>query len=336
LTFDSEGKMVLAMARPLRIQFEDAIYHVMSRGNERQSVFRSEEDRQQFVTLLERSCARYQVSLLAFVFLSNHFHLLAQTHRGNLSRWMHWLMVTYTSWFNWRYTRSGHLFQGRYKSFLVEKGGYLLELSRYLHLNPVRGKLLGKGTPAERRQRLRKYVWSSYGGYAGLRKPLGFVREEMVLGEMGGPRRGRARRYRRFVEEGLLRELSSPMETLQWQAVLGSESFVRRMRDRLSRRGADHEEVTGLRRAVAVLAAEEVLLAVAEFYGVGVGQLKERASHGWEARNVAIWLLWEKCGLSQRQIGQLFGGLKYGAVAQRLRRLKPKSRQCAETLLKQM
>ena len=108
------------------------------------------------------------------------------------------------------------------------------------------------------------------------------------------------------------------------------------MRDRLSRRGADHEEVTGLRRAVAVLAAEEVLLAVAEFYGVGVGQLKERASHGWEARNVAIWLLWEKCGLSQRQIGQLFGGLKYGAVAQRLRRLKPKSRQCAETLLKQM
>ena len=324
------------MARPLRIQFEDAIYHVMARGNERQPVFRSGEDRQEFVALLERSCARSQVSLLLFVLMGNHFHLVVQTHRGNLSRWMHWLMVTYTSWFNGRYRRSGHLFQGRYKSFLVEKGEYLLELSRYLHLNPARGKVLAKGTPAERRQRLRKYVWSSYRGYAGLGKQLPFVREEMVLGEMGGPRRERARRYRRFVEEGLLRELSNPMEAVQWQAVLGSESFVQRMRDRLSRRREDHEEVTGLRRAVALLSTEEVLQAVAQFYGVGVRQLQEQASHGSEARNVAMWLLWEKCGLSQRQIGQLFGGMKYGAVAQRLRRLKRTSRLRGEKLLKQM
>lgn len=91
-----------------------------------------------------------------------------------------------------------------------------MELSRYLHLNPVRGKRLGEGTPAERRERLRKYEWSSYGGYAGLGKQLAWVEEEMVLAEMGGPRRGRARRYRRFVEAGLLMELTNPLEAVQW------------------------------------------------------------------------------------------------------------------------
>jgi putative transposase len=324
------------MARPLRIEFEGAIYHVMARGNERQAVFRSAEDRQQFLALLERSCARSEVSLLVFVLMVNHFYLVAQTHRGNLSRWMHWLMVSYTSWFNWRYARSGHLFQGRYKSFLVEKGEYLLTLSRYLHLNPVRGQRLGKGTPGQRRERLRKYVWSSYGGYAGLSKQFALVEEEMVLGEMGGLRRRRERRYRRFVEEGLLRDLTNPIEALQWQAVLGSERFVEAMRDRMSQLREGHEEVTALRRARAVLPAQKVLQAVADLYGVGIKQLQERPGHGWEARNVAMWLLWEKCSLSQRQIGQLFGGMKYGAVAQRLRRLRPESRRRAESLLKQM
>ena len=159
------------MARPLRIEFEGAVYHLCARGNERQRVVRTEQDRVHFLELLERSATRHQVSVLAFVLMGNHFHLIAQTARANLSRWMHWLIVSYTVYFNWRHWRSGHLFQGRYKSFLVEsvKGDYLLELSRYVHLNPVRGKVLGEGTPAERRKRLRDYVWSSYPGLGGLK-----------------------------------------------------------------------------------------------------------------------------------------------------------------------
>ncbi len=325
------------MARPLRLEFEDAIYHVLARGNERQPVFRSERDREQFLSLLERSCGRYEVSLLVFVLMGNHFHLVAQTHRGNLSRWMHWLMTSYTIWFNWRHGRSGHLFQGRFKSFLVEKGSYLLELSRYVHLNPVRGKVLGRGEVSERRARLRKYPWSSYGIYAGLSKGFGFVRQEMVWGEMGRPGRERAVRYRRFVEQGLIREVTNPFAAVQWQAVLGGESFAQRVRDRINQVGEGHKEVTALRRARAgALSAQGVLAAVAKAYGVGTKELTGSARHGWDARNVAMWILWEKCGLSQGQIGQLFGGMKYGAVAQRLRRLKPKSRQRAEALLEQM
>ena len=223
------------MARPLRIEFEDALYHLCARGNERQKVYRDDRDRQSFLGMLERSSRRYQVSILGFVLLGNHFHLMAETHRANLSQWMHWLMVTYTVYFNWRHRRSGHLFQGRYKSFLVEsaRGDYALELSRYIHLNPVRGRSLGKGNPAERRERLRRYRWSSYAGYAGLRTQFPFVEEEQVLGQMGGASNQRRVAYRRFVEDGLLREVEAPWDRVRWQSALGSESFLRRIQDRM-------------------------------------------------------------------------------------------------------
>ncbi len=323
------------MARALRIEYEGAIYHLLARGNERRRIFRAAGDREQFLALVERSCARYEVSLLSYVLLENHFHLIAQTQRANLSRWMHWLMVSYATWFNWRYRRNGHLFQGRYKSLLVEEGEYLLALSRYLHLNPVRGKMLGSGTPVERRKRLREYPWSSYRGSAGLAKPTSWVKDELVLGELGGSRRGGALRYRRFVEEGLLREIENPLEAAQWQAVLGSENFIRRIQDRMKEVGRGREEVTALRQGARRTRPEEVLAQVARHYGVEGKGAGVDALLG-EARNVALWLLWEKCGLSQREIGKMVGGVKPAAVAQRLRRLTPESRRAALTIGKDM
>lgn len=324
------------MARPLRIEFEDAIYHLCARGNERQRVFRDDRDREVFLELLARSGARYQGLILVLVLLSNHLHLVVQTPRGNLSRWLHWLMVSYTVYFNRRHRRSGHLFQGRYKSFLVEKGNYLLELSRYLHLNPVRGKVLGRGDPRQRRERLRGYRWSSYRGHAGLGKGFPFVQEEMVLGELGGPVKGRRLRYRRFVEEGLLREIDSPWEAVRWQAVLGGETFVRKMQDRLKDLGQARREVTALRRGEAVKMPEEVVKQVARHYQVPVERLRRRGGYGLEGRNVAIWLVWEKCGMSLRQVGDFFGGMEYSAVAQRLRRLSRAAEKTARQLASKM
>jgi len=132
------------MARPLRIEFEDAIYHLCARGNARQPVFRDEPDCARFLKLLSESAQRFEAAILCFVLMGNHFHVVAQTHRPNLRRWMHWLLVAYTVYFNRRHRWSGHLFQGRYKSFLVQEGDYLLGLSRYVHLNPVRGVSLGE------------------------------------------------------------------------------------------------------------------------------------------------------------------------------------------------
>ncbi len=313
------------MARALRLQFEDAIYHLCARGNRRGRIFADDKDRLRFMQLLGRSLERFEVELHAYVLLPNHFHFLARTRKANLSRWMHWLMVAYSISFNRRHRSSGHLFQGRYKSFVVEGGEYLLGVSRYLHLNPVRGRVIGAGNPKERQKRLRSYRWSSYRGYAGLSAEEEFVSHDLVLGELGG--RGVRQRklgYRRFVEEGLLREIESPFLLVQWQMALGSESFVQKLKDKLNR---DHRrEVTGLRRAERVSDPRALVARVARHYGVSVNKLVQERAHGSEAHNAAMWLLWEKGGVTLREIGTLFGGLDYAAVSQRIRRTKERMR----------
>jgi putative transposase len=310
------------MARPLRIEFEDAIYHLFARGNARQPIFHDGQDCARFVRLLEESAQRFESAILCFVLMGNHFHLVAQTHRPNLRRWMHWLLVSYTVYFNRRHRSSGHLFQGRYKSFLVQEGDYLLGLSRYVHLNPVRGVSLGRGTPSERRKRLRAFRWSSYRGYAGLDTPFPFVKEEMVMEELRGPKRAERLRYRRFVEEGLVREIENPFEAVRWQAVLGDESFVQKLRDRLKGLHKQRREITALRKAAPSIDAEKILERVAKRYQADPKRLVARDEWGLKARNIAMWMIWESGSKSLREIGELFGGLDYAAVAQRIRRIR--------------
>ena len=175
------------------MEFEGALYHLTGRGNARQRVFADEKDCAKFVELLVESLERYDVALHAYVLMGNHYHLVAETRRANLGRWMHWLSTAYTVYFNRRHRLVGHLFQGRYKSIVVEAEGYLLSLSRYVHLNPVRGKWIGRGDPVERRKRLRQWRWSSYRGYSGLAKPEPWVNQEQVLGEIGGRAKERPR-----------------------------------------------------------------------------------------------------------------------------------------------
>ena len=126
------------MSRPLRIQYPDAYYHVTCRGNEQRKIFRDAEDRKEFFRLLARSAEIYEVMLLAYALMPNHFHLLICTPKGNLSEFMRHFNISYTGSFNRKYKRSGHLYQGRYKAFLIDKDNYLLEVSRYIHLNPLR------------------------------------------------------------------------------------------------------------------------------------------------------------------------------------------------------
>jgi len=310
------------MARPLRVEFEDAIYHLCTRGNARQRVFWDDRDRARFLELLQESRRRFEVAIFCFVLMGNHVHLVAQTHRPNLSRWMHWLTVSYTVFFNRRHRSSGHLFQGRYKSFLVEEGEYLLNLSRYVHLNPVRGVSLGRGTPSERRKRLRGFKWSSYPGYAGLSRPYAFVEDDLGLGELGGPRNGERVRYRRFVEEGLVREIENPFAAVRWQAVLGTESYMQKLRDRVKGLHKQRREITSLRRVEGKMAAHDVLEKAAKKRHLDPKRLLKRGERGLQARNLAMWMIWESGTKSLREIGELFGGLDYAAVAQRIRRVR--------------
>lgn len=312
------------------MEFEGALYHLTGRGNARQRVFADEKDCAKFVELLVESLERYDVALHAYVLMGNHYHLVAETRRANLGRWMHWLSTAYTVYFNRRHRLVGHLFQGRYKSIVVEAEGYLLSLSRYVHLNPVRGKWIGRGDPVERRKRLRQWRWSSYRGYSGLAKPEPWVNQERVLGEIGGRAKERPLRYRRFVEEGLLREIESPLEAVRWQTALGREHFLQRLRDHLRSKGlAQHREVPALGQLRHRPEAQTVLEGVATTYGCSTNELLEKGTRGNEARAVAMVLVWDCCGLSLREMGALFGGTGYTAVAQMIKRTREKDQQGA-------
>ena len=193
------------MARAVRIAFKNALYHLSANGNRREDVFLSQDDFARFEQLLAESVERYHIELHCYVVLPNHFHLVARTLTPNVSRWMHWLITTYSVWFNRSHKFVGHVFQGRYKGFLVQEGDYLVELSRYLHLNPVRGPSHASGSSDERHDRLHDYQWSSYRGYAGISQQKSFVRQDLVLRDFSDGKINKKTRaqYREFVEEGI-------------------------------------------------------------------------------------------------------------------------------------
>src|SRR5260370_26096128 len=274
------------MARPLRVEFEDALYHICARGNSRAEIVRTDADRARFLQLLEQSTERFHGAVFCFVLMDNHFHLLVQTPQPNLSRWMHWLIVSYSVYFNRRHQRSGHLFQGRYKSFLVENSKYLLSLSRYIHLNPVRGTRIGRGTPAERQNRLRAFKWSSYQGYAGLTKRFPFIQEDSVLEEVARSPRDARLAYRRFVEEGLISQIDNPFEAVRWQAALGSECFLQRIRDRVKKLHKQRHEMTSLPKTAEFAQPEVVLSRVARKFRVNQERLKSRGQYGLKSKNM--------------------------------------------------
>ena len=151
------------MARPLRIEYPGAYYHVMNRGNRREDIFLTDKDRQVFLDGLADSCEIYSITLITYVLMSNHFHLLVQTPQANLSEFMRHFLVTYTVRFNRRNARAGHVFQGRFKSLLVDEDEYLLPMSRYIHLNPIRTSRF-KDTDFQTRQMAMElsYRYSNY------------------------------------------------------------------------------------------------------------------------------------------------------------------------------
>jgi hypothetical protein len=164
--------------------------------------------------------------------MSNHFHLLVKTPRGNLQEFMRHFNISYTAWFNRRRRRSGHLYQGRYHSFLIDEGNYLKDVSRYIHLNPVKIKQVSSKVLPVKRKALRSYVWSSLPGYASPRARKPFLRTEEVLDYFGGDTSIGRRSYARYVEQGLVADLENPLELGKGHGIIGEREFVDAVRDR--------------------------------------------------------------------------------------------------------
>jgi len=313
------------MSRPPRIGFAGALHHAMARGDRREEIFRDDQDRLKFLSYLAEGAERYKVKVHCYVLMANHFHLVVTTTQANLSKWMHQLKTAYTIYFNRRHQLVGHLFQGRFKSTVIEADKYLLEVSRYLHLNPVRGLTLGQGSPTERRERLRGYCWSSYRSYAGLEKMKSFLDGEAIEGvfESFSGERWKAWKYRRWVEEALINGVEDPFEAVKWQQVLGGEGFIRKLKDHWKQRVDRPKNYGQKKNWSASLEAEEILKRVSEHFESNAQTLKE---HGRDhvARRCAIALCWDFAGLSHREIATLFGMPSGNSVAQTIRRAKAK------------
>ena len=238
------------MARPLRIEYEGALYHVTSRGNARQSIFTEDDDRERFLKILARVVDRFHWACHAYCLMDNHYHLIIETPKGNLSRGMRQLNGLYTQAYNRCHGKVGHLLQGRYKAILVDKESYCLELSRYVVLNPVRAKKVK--SPKD-------YRWSSYHATAGLTTAPGFLTRSWLLGQFGRSKNAAEAAYRRFVGEGMNR--SSPWREFKGQAVLGPSEFIERLADRVkgfkSKREIPRRERFVARPSLRVLFPEE-------------------------------------------------------------------------------
>jgi REP element-mobilizing transposase RayT len=219
------------MARPLRIEYAGALYHVMSRGNEQRPIVTDDVDRHKRLGWLQRTVETYGWRLHAFVLMGNHEHLFVETPEPNLSVGMQYLNGSYTSYFNRRIGRVGHLFQGRFKAHLIDEQGYFQTVSRYIHLNPVRASLV---------ERPGDYPWSSYAGYVRATKALKWVTYDCVLRDFGPGDDGvRRRRYAQYVEAVPEEPLMSPFAAAVEGLIVGSASFVARIKDRLSDRARD-------------------------------------------------------------------------------------------------
>jgi REP element-mobilizing transposase RayT len=277
------------MSRPLRLEYPGSLWHVTVRGNGKQDIFRDDRDRRIFLKLLGACVNRFAWILPAYVLMSNHFHLVIELTCETLSRAMHWLNGTYSQAFNRRHDRIGHLFQGRFKSFLIEKEAYFLEVLRYVVLNPVRAGMVAR--PED-------YVWSSHRAVIGDAPAPEWLAVDDVLAQFGWEREIARARYRHFVDAWIGVE-TCPWTDLVGQIYLGGEEWIERVRERvdLKPRADDHPR---LQRVVAAPAMATIVAAVATT--LSIDEDRVRHGRGGIPRMVAAWIGWHEALLPNRDI----------------------------------
>ena len=206
------------MARPLRLELAGGLYHVTSRGDRREAIFLNDADRLVWLEVFAQTCKRFNWICHAWCLMDNHYHIVVETIEGNLAQGMRHLNGVYTQTFNRTHKRVGHVFQGRYKAIIVEKDGYLLELARYVVLNPLRAGMVKDITD---------WHWSSYAAMLGIQAKPEWLQSDWILGQFSSQRRRAINLYIDFVRAGV--GLPSVWEQLSGQVFLGSDRFLKRM-----------------------------------------------------------------------------------------------------------
>jgi REP element-mobilizing transposase RayT len=315
------------MARPLRIEVEGGWFHITSRGQNKDRIFLDLPDAMNFAGRLSELPERFGVEVHGYVMMPNHYHLLLRTPHGNLSRAVQWLNTGYSIWWNNRHERVGHVFQGRFKSILVEEGSRILNLSLYMHFNPVAVESLGLGKktraaaalglgendPAlleKRLQTLRSWRWSSYRAFAGYDESPTWLSTDVIWDRIGGT----AESYRQWAESRLSALGGAVWSDLHRGIILGSPEFSAKTSARLvpTRETPLHSSWTGR------LTWEHLLAWVEKKRGKPWAELC--LLRGDWGRDVAWWAGKRWTGLTLKELGEISGGIDYATVAKAIER----------------
>lgn len=278
------------MARQWRIEFEGALYHVLSRGNDQKDIFRDNEDRVSFLNCMSEMSERFETDIFAYVLMGNHYHILLRTNRANLSRAMQWMGATYTRRFNNRHHRSGHLFQGRFKNIIIQNDAYLMRLSCYIHRNPLRAGIV---------KRLIDFPWSSYSAYAYGKAHPKCLNMDVILSQFKTKERHRL--YREKVQR-YSKEEKRLWEDLRHGLYLGTREFVEDLKSTFLMNNA-HAEIPQQTKVLRLNNPKSLLEKASSILGCNLTDYKRslRISEQYrDKRDLLIYLLWET-GLYKNQ-----------------------------------
>jgi putative transposase len=290
------------MARPLRVEYPGAFYHVMNRGNAGEEIFTRNIEKRRFLDCLQRASSRFFFRVHGYCVMSNHYHLLLETPQPNLSRAIQWLNVSYSVWYNRYHNRRGHVFQGRFKALLVQADSYLNTLSQYIHLNPVRAGIVQK--PEE-------YSWCSYLDFLGQRQAPDWLETDRILTELHPHRPEAIRRYRAMIESYV--GVKGPDVHAAGGFILGCDDFVEQIKRTHLRDREMNAEMPQLRE-LRKLALEVVMKAVCAEFAETEEQIRRKGGRGCLPRLVAIGLAKDLCGMGGKELGLYFGGISGAAI----------------------
>jgi REP element-mobilizing transposase RayT len=296
------------MARQLRIEYQGAFYHVISRGERSENIFNGDSDRLKFLEKIGEAVVKFNLKIHCYALMANHYHLLLETPEANLSRAMHYLNTSYSNWFKLKHQIVGSIFQGRYKSILVEKEAYIHRLSIYIHLNPIRAGIAP--IPEE-------YKWSSFNNYMGNDKSIHWIFTDDILKMFSGNREA----YRVFVYNHMIKENEIRKEDIKGRySILGGKKFRDKIIKKLKSGAKKHNprerpDLKHLKR----LSIEDIKEIILKTFQIKEGELlaKKKNNH---YRKIYLYGIKKYTKLSLREIGDL-SGMDYAAVSQMIKRL---------------
>jgi REP element-mobilizing transposase RayT len=297
------------MARPLRLSFENAVYHITARGNRREPIFYYNEDRKVFLDKINETILKYSFICFAYCLMDNHYHLFLRTIYPNISDGMHYLNTSYTNWFKAQHKVVGVLFQGRYKSLIVDENSYGVHLSAYIHLNPYRAGIV---------EDLREYPWSSYPDYVGGAGSPVELDTGFILGQFDNELETARRKYETYVIEN--RTMESPLKESYKGIALGGSEFLQSIKERIE--GIGNKREVPETKDVRAHTKEEIIQKVMDEFSIGREEIFNK-KRGNFFRNMTLSLLKQFTSMSLKEIGALFQ-MDYAAVSQACKRYEEK------------